>query len=147
MTDFWQSETYRIVQAMKATGNQPGIVGLWKVTIELWANEAPLDADRAAVLAWLPHWQVRPFYTAAELAPIFPPLAIMLGISTRLTPIKGANRLANELIFAGLPILGTYYTHTTVPQRFFIVERCHYWRDRTLTQADFEKEFFDASHG
>ena len=118
MTPFWQSDTYRIVKKMRATGNQPGLISLWKNMVAEWAEKSS-GPDAEAVKAFLPLWQIRPYYTAAELAPIFPVLAVALGLRERPAPAKGAALLANELRMAKLPHFrrdGTLY---------FIVERCH----------------------
>lgn len=120
---------------MKATGNQPGIVARWKAGIEAWAiaNKGP---DAEAVRKWLPYWQVRPFYMAAELAPIFPVLAVELHITDRPTPQMSPKRLENELLYGALPrvrLVGDDYSP------YFIVERIHHWRDRVLTQEDFQE--------
>lgn len=136
MTEFWKSDTYLIVKAMKATGNQPGVVAQWKVEMELWASTA-VGPDADAVKTWLPLWQVRPFYTATELAPIFPMLSIAFGYTHRPVPQKSANRLANELKFAGLPYImvgGTEY---------FVVEQIHRWSKCTPTPEEL-KEYFHA---
>lgn len=115
---FWRSDTYRIVEAMKAAGNQTGVIEWWKKMVEATVPNM-LAADRMAVEAWLPHWQVRPFYTAAELAPLFPALAVALGFRSTLPPQKTPARLANELDLARLPKFErdgvTYY----------LVEHCH----------------------
>lgn len=135
VTDFYKSDTFLIVQKMKATGNQPGVVALWKNMVEHWAkrNAGP-DAD--AVLAWLPLWQSRPFYSAVELAPLWPALAVALGICEKFPAIKSAHRLENELSFSGLPkrrMLDRYY---------FAIERVHYWRD--ASDEEWEKELSNA---
>lgn len=118
MNDFWKSSTYRIVQAMKATGNRVGVIADWKYRMERWAqfNSGP---DAEAVKAFLPLWQVRSAYTAAELAPIFPAIALMFGFSRRLEPQKSPGRLANELTYAGLP----HFEKGDV--KYFVVECCH----------------------
>lgn len=147
MTAFYKSETYLIVKAMKATGNQTGVVEQWRRQAEIWAA-TNADPDAAALKAWLPLWQVRPFYTAAELAPMWPALGVLLGITARPSAMKSANRLSNELDFARLPMIGTYYTTTTVKaQKYYVVERCHYWREQGLTQRDFEKFMWEFSNG
>jgi len=118
MIDFWKSDTYRIVKKMKATGNQPGVIALWKNMVAEWAEKSS-GPDAEAVKAFLPLWQIRPYYSAAELAPIFPVLAVALGLRERPAPAKGAALLANELRMAGLPHFrrdGTLY---------FVVEQCH----------------------
>lgn len=145
MTDFWQSDTYKIVEMMKATGNAPGLIERWKNMVEGWVqcNAGP---DVEAAKAWLPMWQVRPFYTAAELAPLFPVLAVTLGLRKKPGPIKSANRLENELIFARLPALGTYYLHDMRAAKYFIVERQHFWLEQNMTQRDFEKLMWEISN-
>lgn len=127
MTDFWQSQTYRIVEAMKATGNSPGIVEQWRSAAEAWAivNGGTPEAD--ALKAWLPLWQVRPFYTAEELAPMMPALAVLLGFADRAGPVKSANRLANELGFSRLPF------RIVEGRKYFLVEQIHIWRDAPLS--------------
>lgn len=102
MNAFWKSDTYRIVEKMKATGNQPGLIQLWKNMVAYWAehNSGP---DAQAIKDFLPLWQVRPYYTAAEMAPIFPMLAIALGLRERPEAQKSPARLANELKMARLP--------------------------------------------
>lgn len=131
---FWDSDTYKIVQAMKATGNRPGVVQQWKDMVERMALNMD-GPDALALRAWLPLWQARPAYTAPELAPIFPALALMLGFATRLPATKPAIQLASELAFAQLPhryIGGALY---------YIVERLHHWPK--VSQEDFE----NAVHG
>lgn len=120
--DFWKGETYTIVKAIKAAGNQPGLVQQWKDGIEQWAkvNQTP---EAKAVQAWLPLWQVRPFYTASELAPIWPALAIQIGHTVHWPKVlKSAMRLGFELQYAGAEDFDWH------GQRYYIVERPHYWR-------------------
>lgn len=126
MSEFWKSDTYAIVKAFKANGNRPGLVTQWKDAIERWATlpENVRCPDAAAVRAWLPAWQVRPFYTAEELVPLWPMLAVAVGWSDRPPPIsRSASRLENELDFAGLPFF------MWGGKKYYIVERVHYWRD------------------
>lgn len=133
--EFWKGETWAIIRAMKAKGNQPGIIADWKDSVRLWAENNPRDPNAAAVLSWLPMWQVRPFYTADELAPIWPALAIVVGhtVHWRTVP-KSAKRLEFELDYAGLPRL-----EFPTLRKYFIVERIHHWSKATLEQI--EKEF------
>ena len=138
MTDFYKSDTFLIVKQMKATGNAPGLIERWKDMVTAWAlcNPGP-DAD--AIQSWLPLWQVRPFYSANELAPMWPALAITLGIRTQMPPIRSAHRLQNELMFAGLP-------HRQMLDRpYFAVERVHYWR--AAPDEEWLREFANAQHG
>jgi hypothetical protein len=135
---FWDSDTYQIVKMMKATGNAPGLIDRWKDMVAGWAalHDGP---DAEAIKAWLPNWQVRPFYTAAELAPIFPALAVTLGLCIRPRPIKSAARLANELKFAGLHYI------VIDGQEYFVVEQVHRWLKKPPTRQEL-REFFNA-HG
>jgi hypothetical protein len=128
VSDFWKSDTFRIVQAMKATGNQPGLIERWKALVTDWAHARPTEPEGAAVLSWLPLWQPRPFYTAAELAPIFPALAVALRFADRLHFQRSAARLENDLKFAGLP------WHVIDGRTFFAVERLHFWREASALE-------------
>jgi hypothetical protein len=152
VTTFWESETYAIIKAMKRSGNRPGVIAEWKDAVERWADlpENLGNKDAAAVRAWLPAWQPRPFYTAAELAPMWPALAIAVGATMRLVHPKSAMRLANELDFGGLPrveltldypVDGNELDVRNLPhfRDYFIVERIHHW-NRPLSV----KEFLDA---
>ncbi|MBA3831638.1 MAG: hypothetical protein H0X34_07055 [Chthoniobacterales bacterium] len=114
----WNTPTYQVVNKMRLNGNQPGIVAQWKAMVEAWAEKA-IGPDAAAVKAFLPLWQVRPFYTARELAPIFPMLEAALGAVDRPGKPKSPARLANELKFAKLP----YFTRDGV--EYFVVEQTH----------------------
>lgn len=145
---FWNSPTAHIVRRMKETGNRPGIVRVWKDGMEEWAKSVPDNIHKQAVRAWLPQWIVRPFYSSEELAPIIPALSLLFGYETRWGGQKSPNRLANELEFAGLPLLenasgGFVFMHPGSGRltKFFVVEQLHHWRDHPLTQREFE-EFF-----
>ena len=142
--EFWKGETWAIVKAMRATGNRPGVIAGWKADIALWAENNPRDPNANAALSWLPHWQVRPFYTADELAPLWPALAIAVGHTTRWPEVpKSAKRIEFELDYAGLPRLGHWpefsdnFPHSL--RRYFIVERIHHWSAATLKEV--EREF------
>lgn len=115
---FWRSDTARIVRVMKAAGNRPGVIAEWKRAMEDWTQSAS-SPEADAVKAWLPAWQARSYYTAAELAPIFPVLAVVLGFRDRPAPAKGAALLANELRMAGLP----HFERDG--KLYFVVEQCH----------------------
>ena len=115
-------ETLHIIRAMKATGNRPGIIARWKEDIAAWAQMHRTDPNAAAVNAWLPLWQPRPFYTAEELAPMWPALAIVTGYTNRWPAVlKSPMRLEHELDFHKLPRL-------TYCRRYFICERIHFWQ-------------------
>lgn len=127
MSDFWKSDTYAIVKAFKANGNRPGLIQQWKDAMEAWAlsPEYMNTPDAKAVLAWLPHWKVCPFYRTEWLAPLWPALAVVVGWSDTPPPIvRSAARLENELDFAGLP----YFMWGG--EKFYFVERVHYWKEQ-----------------
>lgn len=124
-------ETYHIIRAMKATGNRPGIIARWKEDVAEWAQMHPTNPNAAAVLAWLPLWQSRPFYTADELAPIWPALAIVTEFRTTWpSVVKSAKRLEHELDFHGLPRLPAPY------RNYFVCERLHYWKSAPLAEIE-----------
>lgn len=114
----WNTPTYQVVNKMLRNGNRPGIVVLWKNMVAAWADKAT-GPDAAAVKAFLPLWEIRPFYTAAELAPIFPLLEAALGAVDRPGKPKAPARLANELKFHGLP----YFERDGI--EYFVVEQTH----------------------
>jgi hypothetical protein len=119
----WKGETHHIIQAMKATGNQSGIIQQWKSLVAYWAACNSTDPDAASVNAWLPLWEVRPFYSAIELAPMWPALAIATGFTDKWPSVlKSAKRLEHELDFHGLPRLRYFPS-------YFICERIHYWKN------------------
>lgn len=144
---FWGGPTYGVITAMKARGNQPGLIAQWIALAHQWAldHRGP-EAD--AMRKWLPLFQARPFYNAAELAPMWPALVVALGLLDR-PPIYSPGRLANELDFGGLPVLhrddgGVWFRNPldrSKIERYYIVERIHHWRHRKLTQGAFEGEF------
>lgn len=133
--EFWKGETAAIVKAMKASGNREGVIANWKEGLRLWAEANPNNPDAAAALAWLPHWRVRPFYSADELAPLWPALAIAIGYTVKWPAVaKSARRLEFELDYAGLPRLpGVFW------RKYFIVERIHHWKDASCEEI--EREF------
>lgn len=134
MSTFWESDTYAIIKAMERSGNRPGLIAEWKDAVERWAMlpENFYTTDAAAVRAWLPAWQPRPFYTATELAPMWPALAVAVGATMKLPHVKSPMRLANELDFGGLPRVQI----AGMPTDYFIVERIHHW-NRSLTEEEF----------
>jgi hypothetical protein len=143
--------TAKIVAQMRAQGNQPGLVRILKMEIARWAMKNPRHRHADGVTAWLPYLKPRKFYTAAELVPLFPVLALTMGFEPILMPQKSSARLSNELKFANLPVLknanGTQtflhpLQHRHPLQEFFICERMHFWRDQELTQEQFEAEIF-----
>lgn len=118
-----RGETYHIIQMLKATGNQIGVIERWKNLVAGWAQKTYGNPDAAAVNAWLPLWQPRPFYTAEELAPIWPALAIATGFTNRWPAVvKSARRLEHELDFYGLPRV------MIDGQKYYVVERLHFWK-------------------
>jgi len=141
---FWSSPTYTIIKAMNLTGNQEGVIAQWVGKAAQWAERHP-GPDAEALKAWLPHWRNRPFYTAAELAPLFPALAIALALTSRWQEPKHPTRLRNELIMGDLPRLknsdGTLdFIVNGRYHEFFIVEQIGRWKLRELSQTEFEQE-------
>jgi hypothetical protein len=141
-----KSPTYEIVQIILRRGNEPGLISEWFDGMRAWA-EANRGPDAAALKTWLGIVKARPFYTAAELAKFWPALKLTLGLSTRLDPEPSPNRLANELVFYGLPMLRNEFGFTFFPGEeknpYFIVEHCHKWRDARMTQEEFENALFN----
>jgi len=118
------SETYHIIEMMKATGNQPGVIARWKAAVAEWAHKNRGQVYADAVNAWLPLWQPRPLYTVEELAPLWPALAIATGFTNHWPMVlKSARRLEHELDFHNLP-------HVLVDgQKYYVVERLHFWKN------------------
>jgi hypothetical protein len=133
------SETYHIIEMMKATGNQPGVIERWKALVADWAQKYRTDPNAAAVNAWLPLWQPREVYSAEELAPMWPALAIATGFTNRWPAVvKSARRLEHELLFHGLP-------HRRIEgRRLFAVQRFHVWAQ---LPDDVWKREFENVHG
>lgn len=126
------TETRHIVNIMTRTARtkwETGLIANWKAMVVNWAERNPLDPHAMAVASWLPHWQTRPFYTAEELAPMWPALAIATGFTDRWPAVlKSAKRLEHELDFCGLPRL-------IFAPRYFIVERIKFWQRATDEQV------------
>ncbi len=132
------AETLHIIGMMKATGNRPGVIAQWKESVAAWAQKFRTDPNAAAVNAWLPLWQPRAFYSAEELAPMWPALAIATGFTNRWPAVlKSARRLEFELDFHKLPRLAQH-------PRYFACEKIHYWRDAPLDEI--MREIENAPH-
>lgn len=129
----WKSETAHVIAMMRATGNRPGVIADWKSLVAEWAARTQ-GPDAEAVNAWLPQWQSRPFYTARELAPLWPALAIATGYTSRWPAVlKSAKRLEHELDFYGLP-------HFEMGgQKYYVVERLHFWKNASNEER--QREF------
>lgn len=129
-------ETYHIINAMRRSGNY-GVIARWKDSVARWAEMNQDNADAAAVIAWLPFWQVRPFYTAEELAPLWPALAIATGFTdkwpVRQSMLKSPMRLKHELDFHRLPRVFGYPS-------YFICERFRYWQNATDDEIALEMQ-------
>lgn len=129
------SPTYQIVNMICRRGNQPGIIREWFDGLRKWASENT-GPDAEALRCWMDIARVRPFYTAEELAPLWPALKLTLGLASRLDPAPGANRLHNELVFHGMPKLQNAETGSfeffESHQRYFIVEHVHRWRNNPI---------------
>lgn len=132
------SDTYQIVQIILRRGNGPGLITEWFAGMKQWA-EANSGHDAAALKIWLDIVKPRPFYTAEELARFWPALRLTLGLTKRLEPTPGANRLQNELEFWGLPYVrrSDGVALKIDGQKFFIVEQPHKWREHHFNEVDF----------
>ena len=120
---------------MRRAGNY-GVIARWKDSVARWAEMNLDDPDAAAVRAWLPFWEVRPFYTAEELAPMWPALSIVTGYTNQWRiVVKSARRLEHELDFHRLPRVPSYAKH-------FICERFHHWRNATHDEIALEMKKF-----
>jgi hypothetical protein len=122
-TAFWKGgETYHIIQAMKATGNQPGIIAQWKESVAAWAQMHRTDADAAAVNAWLPLVATAAVLHGRGIGALWPALGIATGFTNRWPACSNRRRLEFELDFHGLPRLRYF-------PEYFICERIHHWRN------------------
>lgn len=131
--EFWKGETWAIVKAMKSTGNQAGLIAGWKDSVRSWAENNPRDPNAAAVLSWLPHWNVRAAYLTDELAPLWPALAIAVGHTTHWPNVpKSAKRIEFELDYAGLP------SRLLHGKKYYVVERIHHWIK--VSEDEFRRE-------
>lgn len=126
-------ETYHIVNAMRRAGDY-GVIARWKDSIAHWAEANPDNANAAAVRAWLPFWEVRPFYTAEELAPMWPALSIATGYTNQWrSVVKSARRLEHELDFHRLPRVPGY-------PRYFFCERFRHWQKASDDEVSLEMQ-------
>lgn len=141
-------DTYAIVQHILRRGNEPGLFAEWFAGMKSWADVNG-GQDAAALRTWLGIAPPKPFYTADELAYLWPALKIALGLRKSLELRPSAYRLANELEFHGLPLLKnangtmTFQRPGLDPAKFFIVEHVHRWKGRAITQQEFD----DVYHG
>lgn len=145
---FWSSPIYQVIKRMKATGNTEGMVARWIGSTEEWARRHAHLPEAKVIVSMLPYWRARPFYTASELAPIFPALMVAFGIVDRPPPAMSGARLAFQLDYGGLPKMkrnnGTTFFHDSmgILQEFYIVERIHAWSSAVLSQEEFENVLF-----
>lgn len=137
------AEARALVSWMRARGNRTGAVTEWIKNLTAWAENQPSTVDTRALRAMLPLWQVRPVYTAAELAPLLPTLYVVAGIRKVPGQAIGPATAKNILLKAGLPMLGSgaRFAHPITGQldQYFIVERLHYWAKLPVDQEDFER--------
>lgn len=146
--EFWRSPVGCVVSVMRARGNKPSLIAEWVALAHQWALDHNTP-EAAAIRAWLPLFQPRPFYSARELAPLFPALIVALGFGEK-PPQLSAGLLENMLNFSnGLPVLqnangSEWFCIPGEPEwiaRYYIVERLHYWKDKRLTQEEFENVY------
>ena len=137
MKAFWYSPTYKIIKAMQATENGPGVIRQWVGQLAETAEKHP-GPEADAVKAWLPLWQNRPFYTAAELAPIWPALAMAMGFSDKMYAQKHPARLKRELEWGNLPRLKGW-------PDYFIVEHRSFWLKVELNAEELQEVLRNAN--
>lgn len=133
--------TYQLVRAMIERGNRSGLIREWMYGLANWAEHNP-GQDAVALRNWLSYAKPKPFYTATELALMWPALKFATGLTKRMEPAPSPFKLAAELEWCGLPYLGggrTYYPRYTKPDKFFIVERIPHWRKALPNQEEFER--------
>lgn len=149
MSEREQKAVSQIVRKMLLTGNQPGMVRQWIDAALKWADENP-GAQASAIRDWTAYVHVRPFYTALELTPLIPALGVGFAVTETPMAQMSAKRLANLLDFYRLPKLVNSESDTSFfrhPYRreleeFYIVEQLHIWKNRRLTQEEFENVAF-----
>lgn len=125
-------------------GNRPGLIREWLNGVRQWA-ETHQGVDATALRSWLKMVQPKPFYSAHELAVMWPGLKMATGLATRMMPAPSPDRLRRELEFCGLPYLGggAFYSSPFRPAgKFFIVEQIGRWRQTIPTQEEFEKVMY-----
>lgn len=134
------AHTYAIVRLMIERGNKPGVIRHWMTQLAQWAD-ANTGSDAAALRSWLSMARPKPFYSAEELAVMWPALKIACGLEKRLYAAPSPKLLAIKLEVAGLPYLTggkSFVLPFLGPRKMFIVERIAYWRQRMPDQEEFE---------
>lgn len=142
-------EVWAIGNAIQRRENDAGLMREWFAGMLAWADANP-GPDAAALRLWLSLAKPKPFYSAFSLATLWPALKIALGMTDKMTPAPHPQLLENALIaYTKLPMLknldGTcLFFHGANPNgdRFFIVERLPYWRDKVLSQEQFDDLWF-----
>lgn len=146
---FWKSPVYGVIKAIMNPGNGPGIVYEWIKLSHQWALDHPTKPDAQALLTWVPQIQFRPFYTANELTPMFP--GIMRALELSNDPPKYSGRQLALLLDRGrLPVClnkdeASWFRDPKNGKvaRFYICDRVRYWRQRRLTQEEFEHAYYN----
>ena len=146
MRNFKHSPLYKTLQVMNAQRGD-SLVTQWKREVQKWAENHDKTLDAQAVKSMMTLWQERPFYSAAELSPILPAMALTLGITKTLQPATGAATLSTLLDFVKQPTLvgldgSPFFIHPGSGQKakFYIVERQCFWC-KPISQKDFENAF------
>jgi hypothetical protein len=122
------------------------VITMWIDASMAWANVAetganPQDAARAREVRTLSQCQIRPFYTAEELALMFPAIVSQLH-SNRKMPATPVGEISAQLRNNGIPFLRCLDNPDGFRWRgrlhqFLIIAEPERWRDG-ITQAQFE---------
>lgn len=142
-------EVYAIGNVIQRRQNDDGLMREWFAGMLAWAEANP-GPDAAALRLWLSVAGPKPFYPAFILAGLWPALKIALGMTDKMSAEPRANLLESALItYTKLPTLqnadGTsmfFHGGNSWRARFFIVERLPYWRDKVLSQEQFDDLWF-----
>lgn len=136
----------RLAEDMRTAGG-PIIVKTWLDRAIMWAESVEVSQNlrlagmARAVLDNIRQYQIRPWYTAEELATIFPHIAIQFMGSEAGSPSPG--QLSQELRESGIP----YLVNRDDPRgfrwrgrlaQFLVVADFDRWRE-PITQAEFEE--------
>ena len=127
-------------------GDGPNTIMQWIASAMAWAAQAELSpnhtiaAQARAVSAALPNFQIRPFYTAAELVMLFPLLQAQSVGVFKSPPSPG--EVSRALREAGIPYLQNKdrpdgFMMRSRMQQYLIIGDFERWRE-PITQAEFD---------
>jgi hypothetical protein len=125
-----------------------GMVEVWLDAAERWAKRAELSNNLwqaqlgQAVLQNLNSVQIKPWYTSAELAMLFPSI-VEQTLGSRLSRSTAAGQISRELREAGIPFLRNIddargFWHRGQLKQYLIVSDFEEW-EKPIKQADFNR--------